>query len=137
MDPVVRDEWTRRLRSGDYVQGTGSLRRVVDDQVRYCCLGVLCEVARDRGVVELVSDEDSYRDGYRSVELPAEGAYNGVLPPSVARWARLVASDDVTARRGVDPEVRGTSLSTWNDLGPVGYRRASFARLADLIEEHL
>lgn len=36
-----RDEWCRRLRSGDYKQGRDCLRTIKD---RYCCLGVLCDV---------------------------------------------------------------------------------------------
>jgi hypothetical protein len=131
MNRDVRDEWVRRLRSGDYVQGTGSLRRVRDDVVHYCCLGVLCEVAREAGVVEL-NDE---LGGYRSVESPGEGTYNGVLPPAVARWAGLVNDDGHVD--GVDPTVRGLTLSTWNDRGDTGRSRASFARVADLIEEYL
>jgi hypothetical protein len=136
MNREVRDEWVRRLRSGDYDQGTGGLRRLVDGATadgpaRYCCLGVLCEVARERGLVALEGTST-----YRSVALPHEGGYGGVLPPTVARWAGLYDHDEGTDG-GVDPVVLGLSLSRWNDVGSTGGGPATFAQLADLIEEHL
>jgi len=45
MDNEIKAEWTRRLKSGDYVQGKGTLKK--DGQ--HCCLGVLAEVMCDRG----------------------------------------------------------------------------------------
>lgn len=48
----VRAEWVRRLRSGQYMQGLGVLRMDRSDGlVAHCCLGVLCEIAVDEGVV--------------------------------------------------------------------------------------
>lgn len=39
-------EWVKALRSDEYQKGTGYLRVNADDGVaRFCCLGVLCEVA--------------------------------------------------------------------------------------------
>jgi hypothetical protein len=41
------------LRSGKYIQGRGSLERLmtsVDDQVKHCCLGVACRVAEENGL---------------------------------------------------------------------------------------
>ncbi len=37
---VIRKEWVKALRSGDYEQGEGQLVR----DGKYCCLGVLCEI---------------------------------------------------------------------------------------------
>jgi hypothetical protein len=36
----VKKKWVAALRSGDYTQGHGCLRR----DYKYCCLGVLCDV---------------------------------------------------------------------------------------------
>lgn len=36
-------DWIAALRSGDYVQGKSRLKSQTD---KYCCLGVLCEVAK-------------------------------------------------------------------------------------------
>lgn len=129
MDPDVRAEWVRRLRSGDYLQGTGELRSStdVDGDARYCCLGVLCEVARDRGVVSY----DRTTFGYRSTVDPREGSYDGVLPPAVQAWAGLLHLGEHAA----DPLVQTVTLSCWNDGTQV--ERRSFAWIADAIEEEL
>ena len=40
--------WIKALKSGDYIQGTGALRRSIDinnSEIAYCCLGVACIVA--------------------------------------------------------------------------------------------
>lgn len=42
MDRVLKDKWVTALRSGQYVQGVGELKT---KDGKYCCLGVLCEVA--------------------------------------------------------------------------------------------
>jgi hypothetical protein len=40
MDPAIKADWLKALRSGDYNQTQGILTNVYG----YCCLGVLCEV---------------------------------------------------------------------------------------------
>lgn len=45
MDDKLKKKWIDALRSGKYKQTTGALRRQSDNEVGYCCLGVLCEVA--------------------------------------------------------------------------------------------
>lgn len=124
MDPAVRDEWVRRLRSGDYPQGWGQLRSPLG---QFCCLGVLCEVARERGIVTF----DLATNAYTSVADPDEGDYTGQLPPAVVRWAGLPQDDAWAA----DPRVRGLPLSGWND--GYGVQRGTFTVIATLIEEEL
>jgi hypothetical protein len=49
---VVADIWAtldRNLRSGEYTQGWGTLRRVTDNGVEHCCMGVLGEDLVKRG----------------------------------------------------------------------------------------
>jgi hypothetical protein len=104
----IRDQWVEALRSGRYAQGTGQLHK--DD--RYCCLGVLCELAAEAGVVE---KEAIYHDY----------SYDGVfafLPDNVVQWAGL--SD-------LDPKVGDTYLSHLNDLG------TPFPVIAQVIEDSL
>lgn len=48
MNPKAKAQWIAKLRSGEYTQGTGSLR---DSGNKYCCLGVLCEVAVEDGLI--------------------------------------------------------------------------------------
>jgi hypothetical protein len=46
MQQEQRDKWVAALRSGEYTQITGELRRWdAKDSVGHCCLGVYCEVA--------------------------------------------------------------------------------------------
>lgn len=40
----LKDEWVKALRSGKYKQGRGKLYQKLDDS--FCCLGVLCDVAK-------------------------------------------------------------------------------------------
>lgn len=42
MDAELKAKWTAALRSGEYKQGKGQLR---DGRGKFCCLGVLCNVA--------------------------------------------------------------------------------------------
>ncbi len=42
------DEWVTALESGTYNQGCGALKRQDEYRTSYCCLGVLCEVAKDK-----------------------------------------------------------------------------------------
>ena len=41
MNKQLRDEWVRALRSGEYEQGRGRLRKGNGEDAKYCCLGVL------------------------------------------------------------------------------------------------
>lgn len=41
IDPELKFKWTSALRSGEYKQGKGYL----EDDGKFCCLGVLCKVA--------------------------------------------------------------------------------------------
>lgn len=39
------------LRSGRYLQGRGRLKQIFKYSISYCCMGVMCEVAMEHGVV--------------------------------------------------------------------------------------
>lgn len=106
----IKKEWLRRLRSGEYKQGQDYLNR----NGRFCCLGVLCDIAEEQGVVtsSLVS---YYTRGY------GEELRDGSLPYEVVAWAGLDHSD---------PRPGGHRLSSMNDSG------YTFDQLADIIEEH-
>ncbi len=48
---VIR-EWVRRLRSGDYLQGRSVLEKIREDgRSEFCCLGVLCRIAVEEGLI--------------------------------------------------------------------------------------
>lgn len=118
MNPDVKARWLAALRSGEYVQGQGRLRRHDADGTTYhCCLGVLCELAAANGVAE-------YRHGlFYGLTTQLETGLNGVLPVDVKEWAGLASGD---------PMVGGRLLSTWNDT-----ERSSFDDISHLIERHL
>ena len=113
MNPEIKAQWVAALRSGEYQQGTGSLRRVNTDSDQYCCLGVLCQLAVDSGA------EVHFQRGNNYATYDDNG---GALPASVMEWAGVYDPD---------PRAAGLKLSIRNDGG------ASFSEIADLIEEHL
>lgn len=71
MKPEIKAKWIAALRSGNYKQTTGVLKRETDGAVSYCCLGVLCELA--------------------SKEIENVWPFvlsSGILPSNVAQWAQ-------------------------------------------------
>lgn len=59
--PVTPERWAQALRSGDYVQTSGALR----DNVGFCCLGVLCELAG----ADWVRVKDKYKNLTESLKF--------------------------------------------------------------------
>jgi len=118
MNAEIKAKWIEALRSGRYAQGCGRLRRHDD---KYCCLGVLCELAVEAGVLE---------EPYLIVSMgyytyPDNGRVeDSVLPPAVCAWAGL--PDSI----GSLPTAPG-SLALANDSG------TDFPAIADLIERWL
>jgi hypothetical protein len=87
MKKSVKDEWVRRLRSGDYEQGMGELR--FED--KYCCLGVLCVMAVEAGVIEETSDPMTGVFAYGRAGSD-DDRQTQMLPVSVAEWAGLMGT---------------------------------------------
>lgn len=133
MNRAVLTAWLAALRSGDYVKGRDYLHQTtVDGGERFCCLGVLCDLARVAGVVELVPGTLAIH-GYRAPGVGGHAAECAVLPDEVVAWAGLDYQS---------PYVAGRELTEWNDgldedEDGVVLRARSFAEIADLIEEHL
>ncbi len=119
MDPEIRAQWVAALRSGNYRQGKGTLRR--DSDGTFCCLGVLCELAVAAGVTD--RQPSGYgRGGWWSASA---------LPISVQEWAGLANPDP----RVFDPlSGRVRSLASLNDRDTEG---RTFDQIAVLIEEYL
>lgn len=115
MNPEVKRLWLSALRGGKYKQGQGKLR--MDD--KYCCLGVLCELAFDQGVVK--------RRKYGGVFLYGKGNAKEILPSEVADWADVEINPTVVF--DADEVVKITELNDdWE---------YDFNKIADIIEEHL
>lgn len=112
MNPVAKELWLAALRSGEREQGKGYL----NVSGKFCCLGVLCEVAIESGV-GVEKEKDQVGAHY----------YNGrsSYPPlAVYVWSGL---DGYTTADGPD-----MSLSAMNDS-----EDKTFLEIADWIEENL
>ncbi len=110
MNLDIGRKWIKELRSGNWTQTKGALHK----EEGFCCLGVLTEMAVQAGVCKVSNFEDGI--------YFYDETYTASLPLSVVRWAGM--------DRG-HPEIKGNWLATINDNG------ASFAEIADLIEQEL
>jgi hypothetical protein len=113
MNPEVKDQWVKALRSGEYEQTRNLLHRVDGG---YCCLGVLSELAVQAGVIPPARREKD--DPHAWYYGPDEC----ILPLPVENWAGLNGSSE-SATVG--------QLMRLNDKGD------SFAIIADVIEARL
>lgn len=132
MDTEIRDKWMAALRSGEYRQGTGALRN--SQTGRYCCLGVLCEIAVKEGVIppSSVEPDDSSTRSF-------DGAA-AMLPMSVIKWAGMRyegetrppddSNLDDFEGSGRYGDGRGDTLVEANDSS-----RMDFEQIADLIQD--
>ena len=139
MNQEIQALWTGALRSGDYTQGSGVLKTQTGS---FCCLGVLCELAVQAGVIPPVAEIKSLDAPDLTIDYQY-GSETGVLPNAVQEWAGLNDSEgtyemtdaEMTERYGKSwdgaTDYRKTSLINAND----SYGK-SFEQIADLIEEH-
>jgi hypothetical protein len=133
MNREIRDECVKRLRSGKYKQGMGHLRNRDNE---YCCLGVLCEIAVEKGIINMTVNEFS---GY-----PLYGKdikTNSFLPREVREWAdmrsengRIESLDDLhpTTIGKIERDTKYTSSTSLSILNDTGH---SFDIIADVIEQ--
>ena len=119
MKQEIKERWVEALRSGKYEQGTGTL---TTGSGRYCCLGVLCDLAVADGAIEpptlVEAGDDGDRLAYRN-----ETEH---LPRAVQLWAGLDQDS---------PEVHDPDEDYWKEL--VGLNDdvgLTFHEIADLIE---
>lgn len=126
MNAEIQTEWAAALRSGKYAQGKNRLRSSGD---KFCCLGVLCEIAVDHGVISPATRDSetemfSYQDDTE--------VYDAWLPLAVRAWAGLESDVFDAVDNNDEPilvsGVRYACLSGANDMGE------TFADIADFIE---
>lgn len=110
MKADIKKRWAAALRSGEYKQGTGKLRK----ENKFCCLGVLCDIY----------DKERWKAGNYCHSFMGE--VNG-LPNEVVLWSG-VSSDS--------PYVGNNSLMSHNDGRGLSTRK-TFKQIANLIEKHL
>lgn len=114
MNEDVKSLWVSALRSEKYTQGMSRLKTY---NGKYCCLGVLCELYREKVGGEW-TEENHFRVGDK------EGP--NYLLDSVKEWAQLDQFDSEEER-----EVNTNWLATLNDNGE------NFSAIAKVIEEKL
>lgn len=113
MNQEIKAKWVAALRSGEYKQGKTYLQ---NRDNTFCCLGVLCDLARKAGV------QVSIIDGrIRGATLESQRL--------VKEWAGLDSHDPSLFQNGKG-YAKDPTLSAWND--DFSY---SFNQIADLIEE--
>ena len=121
----VKAQWVAALRSGEFEQGRGSLHEQrVDGSSAFCCLGVLCELAVEAGVVERGEVPT-----FPSSVIDYDGD-TGILPLKVMRWAGMPGSTG-RFRYAVssDGVVLSAALSEVNDVWGL-----DFEQIADVVE---
>jgi hypothetical protein len=60
MNKRIKKLWIKALRSGKYRQGYRQLKRGRGNDAAFCCLGVLCEVAKQEGVIKAYRPTDGF-----------------------------------------------------------------------------
>lgn len=119
MNPEVKAEWIQRLTSGEYKQGEAALKyRPPHEKSAYCCLGVLCEMAVERGII--AAPVKNWADKYAFDDMV------GVPSARVVQWAELPHENPVVLYQGANK-----SLAELNDTG------VPFPEIAKLIDEQL
>lgn len=111
MNAKIKTRWIKALRSGKYMQGQNLLHQTESGQKehRYCCLGVLCELAVKSNIIPPPRIWRSEPSVYNY------SGNTGALPFKVKYWSRLSERDAV-------------GLAGMNDSG------ASFKEIARYIE---
>lgn len=127
INPEIKGKWVAALRSGEYRQGRGSLRKKSIGGDRFCCLGVLCDIyAKEKSEKTAWVPSDVYNDKDFSF-----GNHGTALPPrSVNTWAGLISDLDWGDILIKASRTSGT-LYELNDSG------SSFKKIADYIEAQL
>lgn len=132
MNKDVKQLWVTALRSGDYTQGRRTLRyEDADGNNRWCCLGVLCDLAVKAGIIgEPTRIVKGLPPDARDCDGPWEflddydyDGYRSDLPKRVQEWAGLEEAV---------PTLRGSTAIELND-----HLSMPFPEIADRIEESL
>lgn len=138
MKPEIKQQWVEALESGEYRQGNGVLQTADD---RYCCLGVLSDLAVKAGVIEKFQ---ATKDSPWEYGVTVYDSNCAVLHDKVIGWAGLdsdipyvslsVANRFGTAKgdKAFDFDTEYTTLVHLNDGAEF-----SFANIAKVIQEAL
>lgn len=132
MNQEIKERWIAELESGKWEQTNGFL--ALDDTNKRCCLGVLCDIAVEDGIVQRDVTRDSFGVAktvvYRGFEKDSVGT-TAVLPEEVMVWADIDSDNGSydTSETKNSKRPRSEALSQDNDLGK------SFQDIANIIRE--
>lgn len=141
MNPEIKTKWIEALRSGEFTQVHGNLRRLIDpvapfgqEEWGFCCLGVLCELYRQ----ETARGEFSGRSFSTPTTPDAPGfpliyASTCFPPDPVKEWAGISQADCEMLAVHNDP-VAILEFITNETRTESAY---SFEEIAQLIETYL
>lgn len=132
MNGRVKELWLAALRSGKYEQTTNMLHLKIDGKSKFCCLGVLCEIASTE--LDITVEEKKDKVFY-------DNEFN-ILSNKILKWAGLPRNigDPLIPKRDL-PEIKGVIFGGSNSLISLGLLnddyRLSFDKIADIIEREL
>jgi hypothetical protein len=123
MNQYVKQKWITALRSGEYKQTGGRLRK----GDCYCCLGVLTDLY-DKDIKN--DDHQWYEEEGRYMYSSDGCTVEATLPDSVMKWAQLEECNPTVREDSMGQPI--TSLAYLNDREAL-----NFNQLADIIEAQL
>ena len=120
----LKKEWIAALRSGKYAQRTEFLHTKIDGVDKFCCLGVLCDLAVKHGILpapNLETEIITYGD------LSDYGrSSSAVLPLKLQEFMGVDSNQFEVGRHSK------STLTALNDCTKTPY---TFEKLADIIEK--
>ena len=131
-------EWIEALRSGEYTQGKKALRNIKNE---FCCLGVLCDITKEKLNLEWELEVYELADELIEGEIYHIGKEKceGLLPFKVSEYlgAKLNYKVMISARNSKileyvnnDLRLNYTYLTDLNDVWEL-----DFNQIADILEE--
>ena len=126
MSKYWKEAWLDALRSGEYKQCRGALRKVKGKTESFCCLGVLTDL-----VIKDNSNCGEWRDNknYFNSSIGLHTLDHLGLPSLVKSYVEL--SSDFYSPGNIYTDDGVIVLANKNDKG------ASFKQIADMIEKHI
>ena len=126
MKADIKAKWVAALRSGQYAQTEGVLRR----ENEYCCLGVLCDLyAKETGMEWFPQKNECFTMHGNDSMLPYEVQRWAELPHEHGAYVEVMTNED----GATDPPYPiNPSLTELNDRW-----NYDFKQIADVIEEQL
>lgn len=128
-------KWVDALRSGKYEQGRLALRSKDD---KYCCLGVLCDIAKDKLGLEWTLEEDSFRYDVgksemmigSSIVLPLE-VRDLLLGTNMGGHCGLpIDATKLSSDLGIPSDIKTLTAMDLNDE-----YKLSFTQIANILEQ--